>query len=43
MLGAFNDIPFVDKNKLSSIIFLWENKNCKIKSSHPPYIFGDPG
>jgi hypothetical protein len=25
--------------KLSSIVFIWRNKNYKIKSSYPPYIF----
>jgi hypothetical protein len=44
LLGALNDTPFVDKNKIViNIVFLWGDKNYKIKSSHPPHIFGDPG
>jgi hypothetical protein len=43
MLGALNDTPFLITTKLSSVVFLWGNKNHKIKSSRPPHIFGDPG
>jgi hypothetical protein len=39
MLGALNDTPFVDKPKLLSIVFLWGNKNYKIKILQPaPYF-----
>jgi hypothetical protein len=39
MLGALNDTPFVDKNKIVINSFSWRNKNYKIKYSHPPHIF----
>jgi hypothetical protein len=39
MLGALNDTHFVDENKIVINSFSFENKNYKIKSSYPPYIF----
>jgi hypothetical protein len=39
MLGALNDTPFVDKNKIVTNRFLGGDKNYKIKSSQPPHIF----
>jgi hypothetical protein len=42
MLGALHDTPFVDNIKIVINSFSWGNKNHKIKSSHPPHIFGDP-
>jgi hypothetical protein len=43
MLGALNDTPFVDKNKIVIDSFSWGNKNYIIKSSTHPIFFGDPG
>jgi hypothetical protein len=39
MLGALNETPFVDKNRIVINSLSWGNKNYKMKSSHPPYIF----
>jgi hypothetical protein len=39
MLGALNDTPFVDKNKIAINNFLWGNINYKTKSFHTPHIF----
>jgi hypothetical protein len=38
MLGALNDTPFVDKNKIVINSLPWGNKNYKIKSSQPSHI-----
>jgi hypothetical protein len=42
MLGAFMTPILLMKAKLSSIAFLWGNKDYEIESSHPPHIFSDP-
>jgi hypothetical protein len=39
MLGALNDTPFVDENKIVINSFSWGNKNYEIKSSNPSHIF----
>jgi hypothetical protein len=38
-----NDTPFVENIKIVINSFSRGNKNYKIKSSHLPHIFGDPG